>query len=45
MQNNGVKFGIEHKLLYLFEKRTRELQQRLKDDGIDVILITNKDSI
>ena len=37
--------GTESEMLSLFQARTRELQRRLKDDGIDMLIITNVDSI
>ncbi len=37
--------GAEIEMLPLFQNRTRELQNRLKDEGIDVLIITNTDSI
>jgi len=37
--------GSEAEMLPLFQERTAELQQRLKDEGIDVLIITNVDSI
>ncbi len=37
--------GAESEMLPLFQNRTRELQGRLKDEGINVLIITNTDSI
>jgi Xaa-Pro dipeptidase len=37
--------GTESEMLPLFQARTQELQRRLKDDGIDMLIITNVDSI
>ncbi len=37
--------GTELGLLPLFKRRTEELQRRLKDEGIDILVITNADSI
>lgn len=37
--------GAESEMLPLFQKRTQELQRRLKDEGIDMLIITNIDSI
>ncbi len=37
--------GTELGLLPLFKRRTEELQRRLKDEGIDILIITNADSI
>ncbi len=37
--------GAESEMLPLFQKRTQELQRRLKDEGIDLLIITNADSI
>ncbi len=38
-------FGTERDQLPLFRRRTEELQRRLKDQGIDIAVITNADSI
>ncbi|MCZ6773690.1 MAG: Xaa-Pro peptidase family protein [Proteobacteria bacterium] len=40
-----TRLGAERERLPLFQRRTGELQNRLKDDDIDVLLITNVDSI
>jgi Xaa-Pro aminopeptidase len=37
--------GLESEMLPLFQNRTLELQRRLQDEGIDVLLITDIDSI
>ncbi len=37
--------GTETEMLPLFQARTKELQRRLKDEGIDILLITHADSI
>jgi len=45
MSNSKINMGLEKDQLPLFEKRTSELQQRLKDEGIDVLIMTDADSI
>lgn len=45
MSSTEVRFGRERDLLPLFQARTKELQRRLKDERIDVLIITNVDSI
>ena len=45
MNTKDIRFGAEKDMLGLFEGRARELQRRLADDGIDVFLMTNADSI
>ena len=45
MRHEALLMGAERELLPLFQRRTEELQNRLKDEGIDVLLITNVDSI
>ena len=45
MQHEDLLMGAESELLPLFQQRTEELQNRLKDEGIDVLIITNIDSI
>ncbi len=42
--SSGVT-GSERAQLPLFRRRTEELQRRLKDQGIDILIITNADSI
>ncbi len=37
--------GTEREMLPLFQKRTEELQRRLKDEGIDMMIISDADSI
>ena len=45
MPNEPHLMGAERELLPLFQNRTRELQNRLKDEGLDLLVITNVDSI
>jgi Xaa-Pro aminopeptidase len=45
MSEQAHLMGKEREMLPLFQARTRELQRRLKDDGIDLLIITNVDSI
>jgi Xaa-Pro dipeptidase len=45
MSKQPHSMGLENEMLPLFQNRTQELQRRLKDEGIDVLLITNVDSI
>ena len=45
MSNSAVGFGGERDLLPLFQGRTEELQRRMADEGIDVLLLTNVDSV
>ena len=45
MSNSALKQGAERALLPLFQKRTEELQRRMADEGIELILLTNVDSI
>jgi Xaa-Pro aminopeptidase len=45
MANDGISLGAERDLLPLFQGRTEELQRRIRDEGIDLLLITNVDSI
>ena len=45
MSKQPHSIGLESEMLPLFQSRTQELQRRLKDEGIDVLLITNVDSI
>ncbi|MDP6412911.1 MAG: Xaa-Pro peptidase family protein [Arenicellales bacterium] len=45
MSNIAHLMGAESEMLPLFQNRTRELQGRLKDEGINVLIITNTDSI
>ena len=37
--------GAESDMLPLFQARTEELQRRLKDEGIDMLIITDTDAI
>lgn len=45
MSKQHHSMGLESEMLPLFQRRTHELQRRLKDEGIDVLLVTNIDSI
>ena len=45
MSSEPHLMGAESAMLPLFQKRTQELQRRLKDEGIDMLIITNIDSI
>ncbi len=45
MSEQSHLMGTESDMLPLFEKRTLELQRRLKDESIDILVITNIDSI
>ncbi len=45
MPNDASRPGAERSLLPLFQRRTEELQHSLRDEGIDLLLITNVDSI
>ncbi len=45
MPNDCIRFGAERDLLPLFEGRTRELQRRMADEGLELLLLTNADSI
>ncbi len=45
MSQQPELMGTEAEMLPLFQARTKELQRRLKDEGIDILLITNADSI
>jgi Xaa-Pro aminopeptidase len=45
MSNGTIGFGAERDLLPLFQGRTEELQRRMADEGIDLLLLTNADSI
>ena len=45
MSEQAHLMGKEKEMLPLFQARTRELQRRLRDDGIDLLIITNVDSI
>ncbi|MDX1512118.1 MAG: Xaa-Pro peptidase family protein [Gammaproteobacteria bacterium] len=45
MSSDGIRFGAERDILPLFRGRTEELQRRMADDGIDLLLLTNADSI
>ncbi|MDH3538188.1 MAG: Xaa-Pro peptidase family protein [Gammaproteobacteria bacterium] len=45
MSQQPYSMSPESELLPLFQNRTRELQARIKDEGIDVLVMTNADSI
>lgn len=45
MANDGISLGAERGLLPLFQGRTVELQRRIRDTEIDLLLLTNADSI
>ena len=45
MSNSAIDLGRERDLLPLFQGRTEELQRRMADEGIDLVLLTNVDSI
>lgn len=45
MSNGAIGLGRERDLLPLFQGRTEELQRRMTDEGIDLLLLTNVDSI
>ncbi len=45
MSQQPQLMGTETEMLPLFQARTRELQRRLKDEGIDILLITHADSV
>jgi Xaa-Pro aminopeptidase len=45
MSNGAIGLGRERDLLPLFQGRTEELQRRMTDEGIDLVLLTNVDSI
>ena len=45
MSNGAIGLGRERDLLPLFQERTKELQRRLADEDIDLLLLTNVDSI
>ena len=45
MSNGVIGLGAERDVLPLFEGRTAELQRRMADEGIDMLLLTNVDSI
>ena len=45
MSNGAIDLGRERDLLPLFQGRTEELQRRMADDGIDLVLLTNADSV
>ncbi|MCP4388570.1 MAG: aminopeptidase P family protein [Gammaproteobacteria bacterium] len=45
MSQQPYSMSPESELLPLFQNRTRELQTRIKDEGIDALIITNVDSI
>lgn len=45
MSNGALILGRERDLLPLFQGRTVELQRRMADEGIDLLLLTDVDSI
>ncbi|MCP5085735.1 MAG: aminopeptidase P family protein [Rhodobacteraceae bacterium] len=45
MSNGEINLGGEKDQLPLFKNRTSELQRRLKDEGIDILVMTDADSI
>ena len=45
MSNGAIDLGRERDLLPLFQGRTEELQRRMADEGIDLVLLTNADSV
>ena len=45
MSNSAIDLGRERDLLPLFQGRTEELQRCMADEGIDLVLLTNVDSI
>jgi Xaa-Pro aminopeptidase len=45
MSDDTIRFGAERDLLPLFQGRTKELQRRMADEGLDLLLLTNADSI
>lgn len=45
MSYDEINLGLEKDQLPLFKRRTTELQQRLKDEGVDVLIMTDADSI
>ncbi len=45
MSNGTIGLGREQDLLPLFQGRTEELQRRMAGEGIDLLLLTNVDSI
>jgi Xaa-Pro aminopeptidase len=45
MLNKEINLGREKDQLPLFKNRTTELQRRLKDEGIDALIMTDADSI
>ena len=45
MAYGEIKFGAERDMLPLFQGRTGELQRRMVDEGIDLVLLTHADSI
>ncbi|MCP5075239.1 MAG: aminopeptidase P family protein [Rhodobacteraceae bacterium] len=45
MSNGAINLGVEKDQLPLFKNRTSELQRRLRDAGIDVLIMTDADSI
>ena len=45
MSDGAIDLGRERDLLPLFQGRTEELQRRMADEGIDLVLLTNADSV
>ena len=45
MASETSPVGAERELLPLFVRRTEELQRRMADEGLDLLLITNADAI
>jgi Xaa-Pro aminopeptidase len=45
MPYDHILVSTESEMLPLFQRRTEELQDRLKDAGIDILIITNVDAI
>ncbi len=45
MSTGEINLGLEKDQLPLFKNRTSELQRRLRDEGIDVLIMTDADSI
>ena len=41
MSNGAIVLGRERDLLPLFQGRTEELQRRMADEGVDLVLLTN----
>lgn len=45
MPHERILVASESEMLPLFQRRTEELQDRLKDAGVEILIITNADSI